>query len=1149
MDIKRHLNDEPIVACPPSAFYKLQKLSRRHRTALRVAGAFIILLIAATIISSWQAVLATRARAEALAQKQRANEQAAVAEGVNQFYMEEVFGLADPKRFDRAGITLAEALDVAASKIDVRFPNDRRLQGIIRDRFGGIYIGIDRPQQAVEQLRKAVELRTSIAGGKDRGTLKSRSSLGWALYHAGRWGEARDVLEATLADQTAGLGGGHPETVETACRLSVVLMEIRAGWRGSSSDPLNDDKDLEVPRNAYRQGLAALGPRHPATLNAESSMAWVMRWRRDSAGALPYAREAALGLRETQGPDDDMTCWATYNYAVCLAEIGRADESAQELEPVLATRYRILGPGHRDTMITAWRLAESLRIAGKPERSLAVLEDMHSHLGEIETARTWQRGQKLLDLAGCYEALGRYDRAAELLACARKMYQTPPDQETQRHSYASELNRLGSMWLAIPEPHRDVGRAVEMATRACELTGYKSVPFLNTLLAALAQKGDAEGEKAVRERLRAAEAENTSRRAKEITTQLNGEIGATLPSLVEGQAQALKDQGRPQEAEKLFDDAVNAAHQKLGETNLILGDLMHEFGRFLLYQEGKPGPAAEQYLRALSIRRASTNDPLTHTLRDLGDALVASGQPKDAEPYLRQAVILYRKLLQREDIESTAFPLERLGDALYQQNRLPEAEQAYLDALAAFAKCSAVDSDKYAIVVRSLLDVMKAENKLTERDALCREILAQRHAATAQYEKLAPDKAHDRELWSFAIAEEALAELLKGLGQAREAEKAYLDAQVLWLKLVANSNTEDYRFHLAVNYDAVGNILRSAGRAEEALAAYQAAQVIWVKLVADFNMEDRRIHLGWTDENIGQLQQQAGRLDEAIEVYRQVLGVWRKLVADFDRQESRDHLSGASANLAGLLRTQGKVLESESLERELAERGNAEALNDLAWRLATSSDAKLRNGSNAVVYAERACAATSRTNVSYLDTLAATYAEEGQFAKAISTQNEAIALSQSVEEKAGLASRLKLYENNYPYRDDGELAQLAMLRLREGKFAEAEGPARECLAIRENKLPDDWRTFNARSMLGGSLLGQKKYAEAEALLLSGYEGVKQREEKIPADARSLRLKEALQRLVQLYEAMGQDEKATEWNAKLAALNKQPTETTSVPTPK
>ena len=133
--------------------------------------------------------------------------------------------------------------------------------------------------------------------------------------------------------------------------------------------------------------------------------------------------------------------------------------------------------------------------------------------------------------------------------------------------------------------------------------------------------------------------------------------------------------------------------------------------------------------------------------------------------------------------------------------------------------------------------------------------------------------------------------------------------------------------------------------------------------------------------------------------------------------------------------------------------------------------------------------------------------------------------------------------------DDTELAdalaEFTSSLLGSGKFSEAEPMARECVAIYEKRLPDDWRTFDARSMLGGCLLGQKKYAEAEPLLLSGFEGVKQREDKInlryvlprfwrfPADSKPW-LKEALRRLVQLYEATGRPDQAAQWKQTLEA---------------
>jgi tetratricopeptide (TPR) repeat protein len=121
-------------------------------------------------------------------------------------------------------------------------------------------------------------------------------------------------------------------------------------------------------------------------------------------------------------------------------------------------------------------------------------------------------------------------------------------------------------------------------------------------------------------------------------------------------------------------------------------------------------------------------------------------------------------------------------------------------------------------------------------------------------------------------------------------------------------------------------------------------------------------------------------------------------------------------------------------------------------------------------------------------------------------------------------------EPNDPRRAGG-LAEVVTLLLRHRQFAAAEPIARECLAAREKNQPDDWRTFNTRSLLGEALLGQRKYADAEPLLLAGYEGMKQRQDKIPP-AGKMRLPEALERLVRLYEATGRKDKADEWRKKL-----------------
>ena len=92
---------------------------------------------------------------------------------------------------------------------------------------------------------------------------------------------------------------------------------------------------------------------------------------------------------------------------------------------------------------------------------------------------------------------------------------------------------------------------------------------------------------------------------------------------------------------------------------------------------------------------------------------------------------------------------------------------------------------------------------------------------------------------------------------------------------------------------------------------------------------------------------------------------------------------------------------------------------------------------------------------------------------------------------------------------------------------------RDCLAIRKKQEPDAWTTFNTQSMLGAALLGQQKYAEAEPLLVQGYEGMKQRAAKNPANG-EVRLTDALERLVQLYDATRNTAEAERWRKELAA---------------
>jgi tetratricopeptide (TPR) repeat protein len=116
------------------------------------------------------------------------------------------------------------------------------------------------------------------------------------------------------------------------------------------------------------------------------------------------------------------------------------------------------------------------------------------------------------------------------------------------------------------------------------------------------------------------------------------------------------------------------------------------------------------------------------------------------------------------------------------------------------------------------------------------------------------------------------------------------------------------------------------------------------------------------------------------------------------------------------------------------------------------------------------------------------------------------------------------------------LATLGKMLVVRKACTEAEPILREALAIRELMLPNDWRTFNTKSLLGRALFGQKKYADAEPLLRAGYEGTKLRAETM-SPFRRYYLRVTLDCLIALAEATGKADQAKAWQeerAKMAA---------------
>jgi lipopolysaccharide biosynthesis regulator YciM len=135
-------------------------------------------------------------------------------------------------------------------------------------------------------------------------------------------------------------------------------------------------------------------------------------------------------------------------------------------------------------------------------------------------------------------------------------------------------------------------------------------------------------------------------------------------------------------------------------------------------------------------------------------------------------------------------------------------------------------------------------------------------------------------------------------------------------------------------------------------------------------------------------------------------------------------------------------------------------LNNLAWLLATSPDDAIRDGARAIELATKACEETEWKQAHIVSTLAAGYAEAGDFAKAREYSQKAVDLGgESDEVKQQLKSELASYEAEKPWRERQEVAEAKP----EGDASdlvleavqEAEQPAQEPGVKRKPRRPFD----------------------------------------------------------------------------------------------
>jgi len=554
----------------------------------------------------------------------------------------------------------------------------------------------------------------------------------------------------------------------------------------------------------------------------------------------------------------------------------------------------------------------------------------------------------------------------------------------------------------------------------------------------------------------------------------------------------------------------------LGNENHETLETMHALGEHYGFM-GKPDLAEPMLVAALEgmrrLRGADHPDTLGIML-DLGALYHNQGRPREADLLFTQSL----KGLGNEDLKRVT-ALNNLAISYQAQGRLAEAEPLLAEATEVLLKVHGPEHSDTLTAINNLAQLYFLQGNLAEAERRLNEVLKVRNRVSG------PD--HPDTLGTkidlaivyqgqrrWAEAEPLLKDVIEGRRRTQGAD---------------HRDTLNAMSSLATFYHSQGQSSKAESLLVEAVERGRRAY--------GANNADTL----WFMQNLGSLYSIEGRLTEATSLLTEAENGLRTALG-------ADHTNTlqAMSNLASLYGGLGKPAEAEPLLSHILDvnrRNLGSEHSNTFWAMQNLAACYDRLGKHAdaeKLFREslegrrKVLGLEDPTTLTSLDMLATCYANQKKYKLAEPLFVEA------------LEGRRRVLGNETP-ETLGTMASLGRLRVQCGKSSEAEPLLRECLEVRKKTMPDNWLRFNTESLLGACLVGEKKYNEAERLLISSYQGLKDRENKLPP-APKQRVSEASERIVQLYDAWGNKEKAGEWRKKLSSPPSSPSPPAVPPKP-
>lgn len=451
-DLRRYLENEPVLAMPPRLGYRLRKFVRRNRALVAAAGLAVVALLGATVLAGLGLMEARESERRALASAAAAERERRAAEATSEFVVD-LFRAADPINEAGLEVTAGDLLQRGEARIDA-LSDQPGIQAELMAALGGAYYGLGDAGRAETLLRGALALRGEGEAADPYKRAAVGNRLADLLRESSQYVEAEQLYRMGLetlaelgrldsADEIVLLTGLGVSLIRTArldeaeqvFRRALALVDalpedpagenrVRSNHRinmlgnlvGLYAAQGRNAEAAQMTRDLLTLLEAELPEGHPNIAVLHTNLSVLLAADGELAPALDHALHSVALSRVSLGPDHPRTATHLMHLGTVQWRLGRFEAATTSLDEAISIYGRVYGVDHYDLIRPLVRLAQvHMQQANSPralelaEQAAGLLDRQDQDALAFDTALTW------IDLARLKLEAGDPDAATRLV--------------------------------------------------------------------------------------------------------------------------------------------------------------------------------------------------------------------------------------------------------------------------------------------------------------------------------------------------------------------------------------------------------------------------------------------------------------------------------------------------------------------------------------------------------------------------------------------------------------------------------------------------------------------------------------------------------------------------------------------------------------